>query len=158
MLLQNVNVELITIIAEDTPCDVNFANTLRAKINEQYSAMHQHSTSVKLYTLPLTKAGNTAITILLDIQRSYQSRRLYLMLTSVRITRIFIDTSMNLEMNQYHDIWITRHAEYNLAKMPSLLISFTELMFSELEPRTSMLSRVTDLQDYANVSSSDKQK
>ena len=65
---------------------------------------------------------------------------------------------MNLEMNQYHDIWITRHAEYNLAKMPSLLISFTKLKFSELEPRTSMLSRVIDLQDYTNVSSGDKQK
>ena len=158
MLLQNVNVELITIIAEDTPCDANFANTLRAKINEQYSAMHQHSTSVKLYTLQLTKAGNTAITILLDIQRSYLSRRLYLMLTSVRVTRIFIDTSMNLEMNQYHDIWITRHAEYNLAKMPSLMISFTELTLFELEPRTSILSRVFDLKDYTIVSSGDMGK
>ena len=160
MLLKNVNIELITIVAEDTLCDVNFANTLRAKINKQYSAMHQHSTSVKLYTLPLTKVGNTAITILLDIQRSYQSRRLYLMLTSVSITRIFIDTSMNLEINQYHDIWITRHAEYNLIKMPSLMMSFTELTFSELEPRTSLLSRerVIDWKEYTNVSTGDVQK
>lgn len=133
MLTQHASVDLIVILTDSKTCDVEFSRTLANSIKKERAA--GHSFRVMTYELKITQRALSPNEVLLNIQQYSQSRRMFIMLTSVETTKLYFEASRATQMNQYSDIWIAKHSLYDHDIIPAQTLTFTELTYKEYHPK-----------------------
>ena len=134
MLTQHLSVEIVSIIVDDSKCDLDFANSLADEIRKKRAEEYSSVFEIRVYKISYIKTDSVPEDILQSIQKENLQKRAFIMLTAAEITSAFFEASSKFAMNGLKDIWIAKYNKYNYKTIPFQTMTFSQMTYKEYQP------------------------